>query len=150
MTSDKVVGTWQLCTCTLQQEDGTCLWPFGVEAKGYLLYASDGVMAVAIMSERRELFRNSDIVGGTLTEKAQAASTYLSYSGRYTVTDDKVLHHVEVSLFPNWVGTVQERRATLIDGLLTLRADVQTAEGKRLAAEMTWRRPAPASSDEDA
>jgi hypothetical protein len=33
----------------------------------------------------------------------------VAYAGRYSLHGDRVVHHVELSLFPNWVGTDQMR-----------------------------------------
>jgi hypothetical protein len=34
---------------------------------------------------------------------------FVAYAGRYSFHGDRVVHHVELSLFPNWVGSDQER-----------------------------------------
>lgn len=47
--------------------------------------------------------------GGSVEERADAADSYLSYSGPYEIEKDKFRVKVEVSLFPNWIGTIQER-----------------------------------------
>jgi hypothetical protein len=36
----------------------------------------------------------------------------VAYAGRYSFLGDHVIHHVELSLFPNWVGSDQERFTT--------------------------------------
>ena len=41
---------------------------------------------------------------GTAQEKSAAYDSLLAYGGRYRAEGDTVEHHVEVSLFPNWVG----------------------------------------------
>ena len=47
------------------------------------------------------------MTGGTDTRARAAFATFIAYGGRYEVTGDTVAHHVETSLFPNWVGTRQ-------------------------------------------
>ncbi len=66
-------------------------------------------MSVAMMQANRPAFAEGDLLGGTPEEKAAAASSYVTYCGRYEVGDGTVIHHVDVSLFPNWVGVDQER-----------------------------------------
>ena len=61
-----------------------------------------------------------DSLGGTLEEKARAASGFMAYCGRYEVHGDHVVHHIEQSLFPNWVGTSQKRFIELEGDRLTL------------------------------
>jgi len=41
--------------------------------------------------------------------RVAAADSYIAYFGRYEVKQDRVTPHLEASLFPNWVGTDQER-----------------------------------------
>ena len=66
-------------------------------------------MSVAVMAANRLKFGAGDIAGGTDEEKVAAADTYLSYCGRYEIQGEKVVHHIEVSFFPNWLGVVQKR-----------------------------------------
>jgi hypothetical protein len=73
------------------------------------LYGADGYMAVSIMQRGRRPFAGADILRRTTAEAAEATRTYLSYCGTYEVLPGRVLHHVQVSLFPNWTGTIQER-----------------------------------------
>jgi Lipocalin-like domain len=49
-----------------------------------------------------------------------AAGTYVSYCGRYEFHGDTVVHHVELSLFPNWVGVEQERLVEVRGNRMTL------------------------------
>jgi hypothetical protein len=43
---------------------------------------------------------------------------FVASAGRSSFCDDRVIHHVELSLFPNWVDSVQERRVELAGGRL--------------------------------
>ena len=45
---------------------------------------------------------------GSLEDKRATFDTYFTYSGTYEVRGDKVVHHLELSLFPNWTGGDQE------------------------------------------
>ncbi len=47
---------------------------------------------------------------------------FVAYAGRYSFRGDRVIHHVELSLFPNWVGTDQQRWVELAGDRLTLSA----------------------------
>jgi hypothetical protein len=55
-------------------------------------------------------FAANDLFGGTMPERAQG---FVAYAGRYRFDGDRVVHHVELSLFPNWVGSDQERAVEL-------------------------------------
>lgn len=104
-----LVGTWRLVSYRLVGSRGRVRYPYGEDATGYLLYGGDGYMAVSIMAAHRRPFAGADILRRTTDEAAEATRTYLSYSGRYEVQPDRVIHRVEVSLFPNWTASTQER-----------------------------------------
>ncbi len=57
----------------------------------------------------RATFAAGDLPSGSRDEKVHAAETYVSYCGRYEFQGAVVIHHVELSFFPNWVGDDQER-----------------------------------------
>ncbi len=72
------------------------------------------------MHPNRAPFVARDLLGGSPAEKAHAAETYVSYCGRCEFRGDVIIHHVELSLFPNWVGVDQERLVELTGNQLTL------------------------------
>jgi hypothetical protein len=109
MSANPFVGTWRLVSGETKTASGEISHPLGKDATGYLIYSSDGYMAVAIMQANRSNFASTDTRGGGLEEKGAAFDTYVSYSGTYEVKGERVIHHVEMSLFPNWSGTDQER-----------------------------------------
>jgi hypothetical protein len=47
----------------------------------------------------------------------------MAYCGRHEVRGDQVVHHIEQSLFPNWLGTNQQRFIKLDGNRLTLTTD---------------------------
>jgi hypothetical protein len=66
-------------------------------------------MSVTFMSVGRPNFKSKDLRGGSIEEKVGAADTYFSYCGKYEIRGEKVVHHIEASLYPNWTGEDQER-----------------------------------------
>lgn len=141
--SRSLVGTWRLRSYRLIGSRGRERFPYGEDATGYILYGHDGYMAVAIMSSGRTPFAGSDILRRTTPEAAEATRTYLSYSGRYEVLEDRVLHHVEVALFPNWSGTVQERYFRLDGDMLELSTAPLLLERPQPRAYLVWQRAQP-------
>lgn len=109
MSSNPLVGSWRLVSWENRSADGTVTYPLGRHAVGLIIYTADGYMSVAIMCADRGPFAAGDLLRGTSEEKARAAETYVSYCGRYEFRGDSVIHHVELSLFPNWSGVDQER-----------------------------------------
>ena len=114
MASNPLIGTWRLLSWENRSvEDGQVSYPLGKDATGYIMYNQDGYMFVAIMAPHRLRFATDDLLSATKEEEAQAEETYVSYCGRYDFLGDRVVHHVELSLFPNWIGGDQERLVDL-------------------------------------
>ena len=118
--SGSVVGTWRLKRWETRAADGRVAYPLGPDAVGYLFYTAGGHMSVAMMRADRPAFAGDDLLGGTPEERAAAAAGYVTYCGRYEVRDGAVIHHVELSLFPNWVGADQLRFAEVAGDALTI------------------------------
>jgi Lipocalin-like domain len=140
MTSNPLVGTWRLVSWENRSADGTISYPLGRDAVGLIVYTDDGHMSVAIMRADREPFAAEDLLGGTSKEKARAAETYVSYSGRYVFRGDRVIHHVELSLFPNWTGVEQERLVEVTGKRLILRTRPLVLGGIEQSAHVVWER----------
>ena len=115
-----VVGTWRLKRWETRTADGGVSYPLGPDAVGYLIYTAGGHMSVSMMRAARPAFAGDDLLGGTPAERAAAAAGYVTYCGRYEVRDGAVVHHVELSLFPNWVGADQLRFAEVAGDELTI------------------------------
>jgi hypothetical protein len=129
-----------LLRCALLTHGDPDHFPLGQDAVGLLTYSACGTMSVAIMQRDRPQFEAADILRASDAEWASAAAGYLSYAGTYSVDEDYVTHAIEVSLFPNWIGTRQVRRATLATDKLTLSTDPITIAGQVRVAVMEWQR----------
>jgi Lipocalin-like domain len=57
-----------------------------------------------------------------------------------TFHGDHVIHHVELSLFPDWVGTDQQRFVELSAQVLILSAGPLLLAGRQQVPRLTWRR----------
>jgi hypothetical protein len=140
MTSNPLIGTWRLISWETRSVDDQISYPFGKNAVGYLMYNENGYMFVAITRPNRLRFGAGDLLGGSTEEKAHAADTYVSYCGRYEFQEDRVIHHVDVSLFPNWVGVEQERLVELRGNRLTLSTRPILLGGEQQSAYLIWER----------
>jgi Lipocalin-like domain len=141
MASNPLIGTWRLLSWENRSvEDGQVSYPLGEEASGYLIYNEDGYMFVAIMAPNRLRFAADDLLSATKEEEAQAEETYVSYCGRYDFDVDTVIHHVELSLFPNWIGGYQERLVDLGENRLTLSTRPLLLRGIQQTAHLIWER----------
>lgn len=143
MEATPFVGTWRLVAWEMRDGQGQVRYPFGPAARGYLLYTSDGYMSATLMAPDRHPFAAGDLLRGDTAEQAAAAATYLAYGGRYEVREHTVMHYVEVSLFPNWVGSRQERAYTFSGNRLTLRTVPVVVQGSVEQAVLVWERAVP-------
>jgi hypothetical protein len=136
-----LLGTWQLVSVEVRFNDGGVIYPWGQDPVGSLIYTSDGHMSGVISQRERPRFAGEDILEGSPDELAQAARSYLSYGGTYTIRDDVVIHHVLFSLFPNWVGQEQIRYIDAIkDDTLVLRTPPLIGGERAGAGYLIWER----------
>ena len=140
MSSDRFVGAWRLLSLEARTSTGDVSYPYGKDAAGYLLYSSEGYMSASVMQARRSHFASPDALAASAEEKLAAFDTYSSYSGRYEVRAQKVIHHVEISLFPNWSGKPQERFFAFSGDQLTLTAPPMRIGGIELTLVAIWQR----------
>ena len=95
-------------------------------------------MFVAIMRANRAKFAAGALLSGSIEEKAHAAGTYVSYCGRYDFHGETVVHHVDLSLFPNWVGIDQERLVEVRGNRITLSTRPILLGGVQRTAHLIW------------
>jgi len=106
---DPFVGTWKLVSYEVGASH-----PMGRVAVGLLTYDANGRMSMQVMRSDRPKFRASGgkeggYEAGTAEEVMSAYRGYIAYFGSYDVNEKGgvVTHHIEGSLFPNWVGRDQ-------------------------------------------
>jgi hypothetical protein len=139
MASNPLIGTWRLISWQNRSLlDGEVSYPLGKDAVGYIMYSQDRYMSVAIMRPGRPKFAAGDLLSGGAEERARAAGTYVSYCGRYEFRADTVVHRVELSLFPNWVGVEQERLVEVKGDRLTLSTRPILLGGVQRTAHLIW------------
>jgi Lipocalin-like domain len=142
---EALVGAWQLLSWENQAADGQVTYPMGTDALGSLLYTADGRFSVTISGRGRAGFAAGDLLGGTTEEQARAVEGFVAYAGRYSFHGDRVVHHVhvELSLFPNWVGSDQQRSVELSGDRLILSASPLLLAGKQQVPRLVWERVDP-------
>jgi hypothetical protein len=148
MPEHTLVGTWDLVSYTIMNEEGVKIAePFGPSPRGLLIYTKNGFMSGQLMSTSRPQWRSDLPRKASTEEKAIALDTYLSYCGTYEQQGDRVIHHVVTSLIPNWVGTDQIRLMQLDGNLLTLSVPPILGKGKTRRVQLIWRRTEMPSED---
>lgn len=136
-----LIGTWTL-VCWDYSVDGEHKgFPMGEDAKGQIIYAADGGMSAILKQAERPRFEEPGFHYGTQEQREMAAMTYVSYGGTFDLEDDRVLHHVAYSLFPDWVGTDLIRTVSWEGDqlLLTGLPDISKS-GKSVVNRLLWRR----------
>jgi hypothetical protein len=139
--ADWIKGTWQLVAWRRIAADGTISYPLGADARGQLIYTSNGMMAVQITAATRPAIPTEDPLGGDPDARADAYSTYLAYFGTYEVDGEQVIHHLDGSLFPNWSG--QDQARTLGpegDDLVLSTPPMRLSDGTTVVNELAWSR----------
>lgn len=142
MEPNPLIGAWRLVTYEAHAGDEVS-YPLGEDASGYIMYTPDGYMSVLIMAAGRANFESDDILGGTDEEKLEAASTFLSYCGRYEFLGDRVVHKIETASYPNRVGSEQTRFIQLEGDELLLTTPPMVIRGTPRSGRLLWERAAP-------
>jgi hypothetical protein len=88
----------------------------------------------------RPNFVSADPAGGNDAERVAAFATYIAYWGTYEVDGDTVVHRLEGSLFPNWVGTELRRTFEIAGQVLVLRTLPFEVRGAPVVIELRWLR----------
>jgi hypothetical protein len=140
MSADRFIGAWRLLSLEARTSADGVGYPLGKDALGYLLYTREGYMSASIMQAGRANFASPDMLQTQIAEKLAAFDTYSSYSGRYEVLEQKVIHRIEVSLFPNWSGKDQERFYEFSGDRLTLSTAPMVYGGVEQRLFAIWQR----------
>ncbi|MEV6769085.1 lipocalin-like domain-containing protein [Nocardia sp. NPDC051030] len=140
MMASDLVGRWQLTAWTATDETGAVTTPFGENPQGSLIYTPGGWMSGHLAATDRHNLSTPNALGGPESERAQAYSSYVAYSGEYRVEADTVIHLLHMSLFPNWVGTEQRRFVDLSPTNLILRTPPTPIGSRTLVNSLHWTR----------
>ncbi|NEO76844.1 lipocalin-like domain-containing protein [Moorena sp. SIO4G3] len=153
VSQDAFVGTWKLVELKSVDKEQKISYPYGKNPVGHIIYTKEGYMSASIMMSNRLNLGLSmeEIQNGRNVSKLQlitklkyikatfryfmAARNYISYSGKYEIRDNKVIHHVEVSLIPDWTGIELERTFEFSEDILVL-----TASSAKNTIYVTWQR----------
>jgi len=136
MKAEDLIGTWRAAGHEIRNKDGSTTRPFGPGPHpGNIVYHPNGTVSVLVLrADMKKLAQPANA-----EEKVAALAQCVAYQGRYEVKDDTVIHHIEVSLNPAWIGTAQVRKAVLDGNRLTLSPP---ADEKGAVPRITWERVA--------
>lgn len=142
MNKADINGRWEIVSWEQVYDDGRVVHPMGRELEGFIEYGPYGMFCVIARAGRAHFTTGGQWSAGD-ADKAAAYGSYLSYAGDYEVEGDTIVHKVRHSLFPNWEGGQQRRRARFQDGLLSLSARFEEGTSEARSAVLTWRRAKP-------
>ena len=143
VTKDDLLGSWALVSAVQVFDDGQREDEFGPDPVGFLCYSTGGIVSATLGSSHRPRLAAEDPQGATPDEYASAAALFIAYAGPFTVDPENgtVVHHVSVSLYPNWENEDQVRTVTLQGDLLNIAASPRTAQdGRTFHSELRWSR----------
>lgn len=142
---DKIIGTWKLVSWKCWIADEPAVDYFGENPSGILMYDANGYMNAQLTQAERIPFTSQSLQAGKAEEMQQAYQSYVAYYGRYYErTPGEIVHQIEGSLFPNWVGKEEVRFATLEENQLSLSTALMHAREKHMFFEAMWVRANPA------
>lgn len=143
-SKNKLVGTWKLVSVISKTDQGEVnKTVYGEHPKGFITYGADGRMMVVITEDGRKLLSINDRLAAPIEERAQAFSTANAYAGTYTLSGNTMVHHVEVSVNPNWVNTDQSRTVKIQGDRLFITTPPMARGGTMQSLELTWERLKP-------
>lgn len=137
----ELAGSWKLVSFHIEDPSGKKTYPFGKDAQGRLIYEPGGRMAVQLMDPNRPGFASGDPLVTSEAEVRAAFGGYTAYYGTYWVNpgEGTIVHHIEASLLPNWVGTSQKRLFEFDGKYLTLKGPLLIG-GVQGVVSLVWER----------
>lgn len=143
LTAHELVGRWDIVSWAQEYDDGRTVLPMGEHLVGFIRYTADGDMVAMISTADRPRFTTGGQWDAEDTEMAAAYRSMLAYAGRYELDGDVVVHHVEISAYPGWIGSAQRRRLVVgDDGTIALEARLEDGTPEARTARLVWRRHA--------
>lgn len=139
---ENLLGAWELEAWRIVYSDGRpTSYPYGEDARGWLLYERSGRMSATIGNAERPRMSQENVRLAPVEEKAAAFDSLLHYGGTWHIDGSRVVHEVDYALNPNFPGTQQVREVELRapDGLV-LSAETTSMSGATIRHELIWRR----------
>lgn len=125
------IGVWKLVSCeSRDNRTGTVQYPYGTNPVGRLTYDDGGRMSAQVMKPGRRAAVGPAEAATAVSrisadEMREVLTGYIAYFGTFSIDESTktIVHHVDASLIPTWVGS-EQRRAYSFSGRnrLTLKA----------------------------
>ncbi|MGW4337515.1 lipocalin-like domain-containing protein [Rhodococcus koreensis] len=135
-----MVRTWLLVDFTRIVDGEVVSRPLGHRPTGQLTYQADGRMSALLMRAKRPWHESHSFFQASDRDRAAAALGFTGYGGTYEVNGSIVTHHVQMSLYPDHVGTDLVRSISWVEDRLILRTTSQrTRSGRQFHDHIEWR-----------
>ena len=136
-----IAGTWTLVSYKHESFEGIIFYPMGPYALGRLIYTDKGYFSALIMKANRRQFDAASVFEASVEEKMAASDGFIAYSGKYSLEDNKIVHQIDMSFFPNWIGTTHKSTAVLANDTLSITAAALSATaGAQDIAHIVWKK----------
>lgn len=140
MNANSFVGTWQLRSFEILDEEGRVSQPMGPDPNGFITHTADGRMSVQFSRAARPEIANADWLDASPAEVAATARDFFAYCGTYEFLDGRVSHRVEHCIMPNWIGVELVRVAEMDGDRVRLTTPPAQYGGKQSVARLVWQR----------
>jgi hypothetical protein len=140
VSDNPLVGTWRLVSFEIRDEDGRVTHPLGRDAVGFITYTPDRHMSVQFGQADRAPLAVADWAGATAAEITTAARDYFAYCGTYELPDGEIIHSLELSLMPNWIGAELVRLVAFDGEQVRLSTPPTPVGGRQQIATLIWER----------
>lgn len=139
MSAAQLSGTWKLVSFTTLADGKVTGFPMGEDCQGILSLDAAGKLNGQLMTPNRPNFTTSKLLDGTPDETHSAYKGYFAYWGSYTVDEAKsvITTAVEGCLFPNWIGTIQDRLYSFEGKRMSLKTTPLSIGGKEIVGVLT-------------
>jgi len=134
----EITGTWRLKSFELKSEEETSIQPLGENPKGFLIYDKSGYMSGMMSRSDRPNLSTENLTNIPENEKLTLSEGFIGYSGKYEILTDKIIHHVEMSFIPNWIGKPLNRFYTFNNNDLILSTPPEDFNGKEFVYYIVW------------
>lgn len=121
-----IAGVWRVVEASTTLVDGTVEYPYGRPAAGLFVYTPGGHLSLHLRKNPpapRFDQRPTD------SELGAVAREYIGYYGTWSISGNKVVHHIDGAMLPNRIGQDAERPFTVCGD--TLELSIEGRDGRR-------------------
>ena len=134
---EQLLGVWRLVSAQVQNEETNEFRDLhGSEPRGFAVFSPEGRVSIIITASGR-------LPPGNAAEAAALFQGMSAYTGRFTITGNRIVTEVDAAWHPAWEDTHQPRFYELDGDRLTLRTGLQdhpSYPGWQLRGVVVWKR----------